>query len=864
MGGSSNNNSKANRINSYQIQSSAYGNPIPWGCGAGRIDINLMFLDGFTPHEHQQHSGGKGGGNSTNDTYTYTADVLLGICDTASGPIRGINQIFRDRSVFSGFANGSNDSDPTLCVKKAGLSALRVGTSGQNPSTLFDNYPDADKLGYDTISYLVGSQYQLNDQGGLQNHSVEVYFACQVGGGIVDANPGDYGGAKGIVRSFLGAMIPQWSASYIGDLDDYGTYCLASGLLLSPVLDSQQQASSVIDEIMLATNSECWIRGDGTLQVKTRADAPVTNNGVTYTPDLTPLYDLSDGDFIVDNPDDDPIKIDTPQLDDLYNIVQVTYKNRQHQYNDETTTGFDQASIDDIGQRKQDPTQIGSIKDPFVARLVAQLLAQRYSSLARPFTFNLPWCFARLEEMDLVTVTNESQDLDRVLCRITEIDKDGDTGKLTIKAIEVLVGTANAPVYPSQIAGGVVTDPQTDPGNVNTPVLFIPPTTITNGALQVWAAIGSTNTNWGGADVWVAIDDGAYAKVGTVQGRARYGVSTTDLPAHGDPDTGDSVGVDLSISGSSAANPLLSASQSEVDALVTLCWLGGELIAYKDARLTGTDTYALESELRRGAYGSVIEEHPAGTPFVRLDVNGAIFKYTFLPGQLGKTLHVKFPSFNVFGNNVQALEDVVDYTLLLAEPNLPGGSTLSHQAPWAGTSFTVVATAASLAQNYIFRIYDQAGITVRRQSYPTPALTFTYTADMAIADGVLDRTYLATVQAVNGAGDGPESGKLTVSNPAPAAITGIGKTGSGGSYTFSWTANAESDLAGYVAYYSQTNGFDPAQGQGVPFYQGQANTGVGLSGLTVGQTYYVRVAAYDTWSSDVRLLNFSAQFGFTA
>ncbi len=863
MGGSSNNNSKANRVGSYQIQSSAYGNPIPWGCGAGRIDINLMFLDGFTPHEHQTHTGGKGGGNSTNDTYTYTADVILGICDTASGPIKGLNAIYRDKSVFNGFANGSNDSDPALCVRRAGLSSLRVGTSGQSHSTMLDKYPVAQQLGYDTISYLVGQQYLLNDQGGLQNHSVEVYFNCQVSDTIVDANPGDYEGAKGILSTFLPAMIPQWSTGYIGDLSDYGKFCLASGLLLSPVLDSQQQASSVIDEIMLATNSECWIRGDGTLQVRTRADAPATNNGVTYAPDLTPLYDLDDDDFIVDNPDDDPIKIDTPQLDDLYNVVQVTFKNRQHQYNDETTTGFDQASIDDIGQRKQDPTSIPSIKDPNVARLVAQLLAQRYSSLARPFTFSLPWCFARLEEMDLVTVTNESQGLERVLCRITEIDKDGDTGKLTVKAVEVLVGTANAPVYPSQSAGGVVMDPQADPGDVSTPVLFIPPTTITNGALEAWAAVGSTNANWGGADVWIAIGDGTFTKVGTVQGHARYGVSTSDLPAHGDPDTVDSLNVDLSISGS-GDNPLLSATQSEVDALATLCWLGGELIAYEHAQLNADGTYTLGVELRRGAYGSVIQDSPAGTPFVRLDTNGLIFKYSFLAGQLGQTIHVKFTSFNVFGGRVQGLEDVVDYTLLLAEPNLPGGSTLLLQAPWAGTSFTVVAATASLAQNYIFRIYDQAGIAVRRQSYPTPALTFTYTAEMAIADGSLDRTYLATVQAVNGAGDGPESAMLTVTNPAPAAVAGVHKiSGSGGSATLGWTANTESDFAGYFGWYSQTSGFDPVQGQGAFFNPGQTNS-ANLSGLTGGQIYYVRVAAYDTWSDDVRMLNLSAQFSFTA
>jgi hypothetical protein len=134
---------------------------------------------------------------------------------------------------------------------------------------------------------------------------------------------------------------------------------------------------------------------------------------------------------------------------------------------------------------------------------------------------------------------------------------------------------------------------------------------------------------------------------------------------------------------------------------------------------------------------------------------------------------------------------------------------------------------------------------------------------MAANDGHILRTYWVTVTPSNESGDGNVSSVLTVSNPAPAAVSGLAKSGSGGSVTIGWAANTESDLAGYVAYYSQTAGFDPTNGGGALFFQGLA-TSAGLSGLTTGTAYHARVAAYDTWSDDTKGLNFSTEFSFTA
>lgn len=828
---------KTPRIASLQIQSSAFGLPIPIGWGRARVALNLIWFDGFTAEEHKKQQAGKGGSGSSSISYSYFADLILGICDTKGGPIRGVNAIYRDKSVFTG----------TTAVTKAGFAGLATGVSGQAPWTLLATKYPAASLGYDTTAYLYGSHYQINDSGGLQNHSVEVDFAVYAGGSFVDANP------KDIVTDFLANAIPQWSASYIGDLTDYRNYCLATGILLSPCLDTQQQASAFVDEILQATNSQCWIGGDGKLQIRPLADAAVTGNGATYTPNLTPVYDLTDDDFIVDDPTDDAVRINTRNLDDLYNVVQVAFKNREHQYNDEVMPAEDAASIFEFGKRKQDPTSLPSIKDPTVARLVAQLLLQKTASFARPFSFALPWCFDRLEEMDLISITRASQGLDHVLVRIGQIDTDEDSGKLTIEADEVLVGSANSPAYARQAPAGIVTNFEASPGSISSPpTLFNPPTSLTNGQFEVWAAVAGLDPNWGGCQVWISLDGSSYQLAGVINGSARYGHTVVvGIPARDDPDTTSTLKLNLSES----AGVLLSSSQAEVDAASPLCWIGGELIAYRDATLVSNGQYHL-TYLRRGLYGSSPADHPVGTEFVRLD--GSIFKYPYLSAQVGKTVWIKFQSFNIVGKQLQDLSAITAYSIVLADPNyLPDPiTTFGLASAWVGKQFTLTCSAALRALTYTFRIYNANGHTLQRTSNATSARSFTYTNDMAQADDALSRTYQVTVVANNLAGDGPVTDRLTVTNPAPAAVTGVSDSGSGTSNTVSWNANTEKFTKGYVAYYSTLSNFDPAV-TGDLFYQGKAKKAV-LTGLTLGSDYFVRVAAYDGWSDEPSMLNFSA------
>jgi hypothetical protein len=162
--------------------------------------------------------------------------------------------------------------------------------------------------------------------------------------------------------------------------------------------------------------------------------------------------------------------------------------------------------------------------------------------------------------------------------------------------------------------------------------------------------------------VWISTDGNAYALAGTIYRGARQGVLSANLPATTDPDTSDTLAVDLTQS----RGQLLSGTQADADAYVTLCYCGGELLSFETATLTAAYQYAL-TYLRRGAYGTAIGAHSAGTPFARFGPSDpSLFRYSYPASFVGQTVYIKLPGFNIFGQALQGLAAVSasSYTLL--------------------------------------------------------------------------------------------------------------------------------------------------------------------------------------------------------
>jgi hypothetical protein len=645
-----------------QVQQSVKAAVIPMGWGTFKVSCNLLDYLDFKAASASASAGGKGG--SSSKTYSYSASVLLGLC---AGPVAGVRTVYRDQSVYTDGA--------TTALAQVGLS-LVTGAIGQGPwSYLVSSHPDH-AIGYSGLSYVCAANSALNASATVPNHSFEVQSAVRqtLSGGpngaatvLDDANPAD------IVAGLL-AAVPQWPAGALSDLTDYATYCLAAGLLLSPVLDSQRQGSDVLTEILTASNADA-VWSDGMLKIVAYGDTPVSANGASWTPDLTPLYDLTDDDFIA-SPNEDPVQRQVSRPADAYNSVQVEFLDRTQQYATDMAPALDQANIDAYGLRRQNPTSLHCICDPAVAAHVAQLLVQRSANVRKTYSFTLDERYGLLDPLDLVTLT--SGRLERTLVRLTEVD-EGDDGSIDCTAEEMLVGVAHAALYSRQAAGGYVSNFDAPPGPVSPPVLINPPVgyvsgaisgvtaaiggvTATQAAYEAWAAVAGTSPFWGGCEVWASLDGDSYQKVGEIDGAARYGVSTADFPAGPDPDTTDSLSLDLSAS----LGQLDPATQAEADGGATVSILGGEMIGWRDATLTGPNQYRLGGYIRRGLFGTPIADHPAGSEFVRLD--DQVFRYAYTTAQAGKTLYLKFPSFNVYGRATQGLDEAAAYAMALT-PN---------------------------------------------------------------------------------------------------------------------------------------------------------------------------------------------------
>jgi hypothetical protein len=225
-------------------------------------------------------------------------------------------------------------------------------------------------------------------------------------------------------------------------------------------------------------------------------------------------------------------------------------------------------------------------------------------------------------------------------------------------------GVSTALVYPKDTGGGPgLTDiVSATPGAINAPVLFEPGPDLTGNQLELWIIATGASANWGGCQVWLSVESGGtgtYGQIGTIRRGGVQGTLTSSFASGADPDTTHTLSVDLS-----ASQGLLIAGTSEdADDFVTLCYCDGELLAYSAATLTSAFHYDLATYIRRGLYGTAIGAHASGSQFAR--VAGPVFVQQYPANLVGKTIYLKFPSFNSLGLALQDLAGVPHYSYTL-------------------------------------------------------------------------------------------------------------------------------------------------------------------------------------------------------
>ncbi|WP_180074519.1 phage tail protein [Acinetobacter sp. YH12116] len=796
------------RINSMRIQQSAYGLCQPLVYGKNRVAANMFWYGDFTATAHTttKKQGGKGGGVKTkNTTYTYSASFMLGLCENK---IKDIGIIWRDKEQIVPKTEGG------IQLKPIDQLGFELFDGDHNPvwGYLPSKHPDQ-ALHYPFLGYVACANYDLGGSASLSNHNFEVISDITFSETIHDANPAD------VIEDFI--TNPRYGAApslNMADLSEFRTYCAATNLLISPALTEQREAFEIINEIVEAVNCAVVPSPDG-LKIRSYGDSAVTGNGVTFTPNLEPVYHLTDDDFLGE---DQPVRVRRSRDTDAYNHCQIEYVNRFNQYNTETVEAKDQANIEMFGLRTQDPVKHDFFCEPKIARHAVQLLLQRKLYVRNEYEFELGWKYCRLEPMDIVTITDESLGLNQFPVRITRVEED-EEGVLSITAEELAVGSRSAVEYDLQSSNGYQGGNE-EPGNVNAPAIFEPPLELTDGKNQIWVA-ASGGINWGGCNVWASLDNTTYEMIGTIYGSARYGTLVSAIDAD---DT--SMQVQLNTSSQIFGGTL---EDAEVDA--TLCKVGDEYINYIDATLDGSGRYTLSGMLR-GRFDDA-GPHNAGESFVRID--RAIFSHDYNENMVGKQIYLKFTSFNGLEQKEETLDEVTAYSYTINGGRPAGVKGLSLQSAFEGTSFKVQWQSAAGATGYIVQIWSN-GVLLR--TVDTTNTDYSYSMDEAKIDGI-QRAYTVRVASKNGSIVSTFA-ELNISNPVPPQLLNVYTSATADSITVTWIPSEVPDLKDYQVWISTNANFDPDTT--AARWTGTENACT-ITGLQSTTTYYVRVAARDVW-----------------
>lgn len=567
--------------------------------------------------------------------------------------------------VYVSYSFTSSDSGYTPSSKLT-MTTL-TGGPGQEPVAYMVAKHPGKALAYKNIAHVFSSALALGTSGVLPDYNYEVIGLCAFGSGILDA----------LITDAMTALFtnPLWGAGYppaaLADWTVARNYWLANHFFISAVLNTPQSAASIAGDWLKAGNVAA-VQSEGLLKLVPYGDASAVGNGASYTPPTSPVYDFGVDDFIREDQADDPVQINRTAARDAKNWLQVQWSDRNNSYNNALQPEWDDNAIRLYGFRPDAALTYDFLTTPAAATFAGQKQVARNVYIRSKFKWKSDYRKSWLEPMDIVTLTDGGS-LWREPVRITEIEEAPD-GTITFAAEEFPYGVATPAPYQRQVAASYQpTQGLSDPGPT-TPFIFETTVQETNGSTNVLkVAATSTNPNWGGCNVWGSADGVTYTKQGTIVSTSRLGVLSAPLALAADPDTTNSLMVDMSLS-NGVIDSVTHQIANNLDSLCALIDASGntELIAYETATLTGPNQYTL-TYLRRGAYSTTAAAHPAGTRFVLLDENPVELDYRAV--YVNQQIYLKFTSFNLNGGAEQALADVPPYQHTIS------GTTLGPPSP---------------------------------------------------------------------------------------------------------------------------------------------------------------------------------------
>jgi hypothetical protein len=613
-GGGTNIVNREQRMSGIRLQSSSYGNPIGIYYGPNRATGNLIWYGDFEAIEVRSESsqGGKGGGDvkTTNISYNYRASFVFSMGEG----LLTVTEIMPDNEGFK------HPSEWNIEIFDGAIGQPEWGV-------LTAKHPNQ-SISYSGLAGFRAASYDLGNNASMPNFSVKL-----VGHPHINTR------LSGYIQHFItdpvvGVGFPSVRLFGLNEVEDY---LISQDMYFSPYAVDVQEASSYLRNWCNMANVET-VWSEGYLKFKPRYD--VAGLVAELTPD----------DFITES-GQPPVRMKRSDPADAFNSLRVNYYDVENDYNESAVVFKDQANIDQYGLRPAPNESYNGIKAASRAQWVAEHRGKRKLYVRNEYYFTLSWRWARLEPMDVITLTDPKLGLYNDAVQIIEITENAD-GLLDFVA-EEYNGTVNGveDVPPIQVSFGGGIDQGVAPGNVNEPAIFQPPIALTPSGPEIWLAV-SGGVDWGGCEIWASLDNISYRRLSIVVGAARHGTLRQTLQAGISPDTTNTLRV------RTFAGELLTGTTQDAVDLLTLMWVDGEFLAYRDSNFVAAGDYDL-SYLVRGAYGTARTAHANGSKWARIDEK--IYKYPVPKDWYGRTIYLKFTSFNKFGLSTQALSDVVAY-----------------------------------------------------------------------------------------------------------------------------------------------------------------------------------------------------------
>ena len=644
-----NTTSRADMIADFQINTASYGEVVPEILGTTRVSGNIIDYEDFTAHEHKTTTRtGKGGGSKHTDiSYTYTVAAAIALCE---GPIAGIGKVWKDKEVYQ---------YPNENIQLT----LFNGAVAQAPwPYMTSKHPDK-ALPYSGLAYMAGV-VDLGDRGSLPQYNFEVYGKLRDTGDGVDVNPADY--IEHVLQS-VGADVQ------IEGIENFRAYCKAADILIStPPAQKSAKAQQIINDIAEITNSLVFWSTDR-LKIVPLADKPIG----TWTPANQIQYDLTADDFIAGT-DGQLILYKRKDTSEAYNEATVEFINRANSYEKETVSFEVVADVQRNGLKPASKKTAHYLYTKARAQYYAEQLAMKRLYAKTQYTFRLDWAFCTLEVGDLVTLTDEACQLNRQIVVITAVNEAAD-GQLEFTAEGKPAGTYAPARYDVHENERPFIDYNQEAPSVNDVAIF--QTVGDVGGNHVFIGVNAP-AGWGGCSVWLSDNDQNYSRIGSITQQARMG--RTRLAFN---ETANACEVTLN------QGVLKGGTHIDAERANTLCWVNGEALSYEGANMAPNNQFSLTG-LVRGQYGTNAISHNAGERFIRVDE--ALFRYPYRKEDIGKTIHLKFTSMNLFGSNEQELDEVQAYQYTLTPYFIPEVTGLTlytkyYEITNMVTSFDVVA-----------------------------------------------------------------------------------------------------------------------------------------------------------------------------